>query len=174
MNLFFRNKQPLQITLKGGSFIIVLAMFLCATSCYSQSSKDNLPIESISFQNSSGELSDKITVEIARTDSTRQRGLMYRRSLSSGEGMLFVFPGKDREIQMWMKNTYVSLDMVFIDSSHRVVGVLENIPILNLKPRTVPAKAKYLLEIAAGEVSRLGIGRGSILKVDGELEDAIS
>lgn len=150
----------------------VCFMLLGATSCSGQSSPDNLEIITLRFIAADGSQSDAISAEVARTNAIRQKGLMYRRELGAGQGMIFVFPGPDRDIQMWMKNTYISLDMVFIDSSFKVVGVLHDIPTLNLKPRTVPAKAKYLLEIAAGEAKRLQIVQGAKLHVEGTLEDA--
>ena len=150
----------------------LIFILLSATSCSGQSSPDNLPIVNLSFVAPDGSKSEVIRSEVARTNAIRQKGLMYRRELAKNQGMIFVFPGPDRDIQMWMKNTYISLDMVFIDSSFKVVGVLHDIPTLNLKPRTVPAKAKYLLEIAAGEAKRINIVQGAKLHVEGTLEDA--
>lgn len=150
----------------------LIFILLSATSCSGQSSPDNLPIVNLSFIAPDGSKSEAILTEVARTNAIRQKGLMYRRELAKNQGMIFVFPGPDRDIQMWMKNTYISLDMVFIDSSFKVVGVLHDIPTLNLKPRTVPAKAKYLLEIAAGEAKRINIVQGAKLHVEGTFEDA--
>lgn len=150
----------------------LIFILLSASSCSGQSSPDNLPIINLRFISPDGQSGETIRAEVARTNAIRQKGLMYRRELAPAHGMIFVFPGPDRDIQMWMKNTYISLDMVFIDSSFKVVGVLHDIPTLNLKPRTVAAKAKYLLEIAAGEARRMNIVQGAKLQVDETLEDA--
>src|SRR5579885_2114836 len=62
------------------------------------------------------------TVEIADTDATRERGLMYRRDLPAGRGMLFDF-FKDQPVGFWMKNTYIPLDMIFIRGDGRIVSI---------------------------------------------------
>ena len=65
------------------------------------------------------------SVELAVTDEERQRGLMFRRSLPESRGMLFDFK-RDQDVQMWMHNTYISLDMIFIEADGRIRKVAEN------------------------------------------------
>lgn len=99
------------------------------------------------------------TVEIAVTDEERQKGLMFRRSLPEGRGMLFDFK-QDVNATMWMKNTYISLDMIFI----RANGVIQSIA-ENTEPestRIIPAGApvRAVLEVIAGTARKLGIKPG--------------
>ena len=68
-----------------------------------------------------------VSVEIADTESERREGLMYRRNLEIDKGMLFVFPDEAPR-SFWMKNTYVPLDTVLIDSEGRVLNVEEAYP----------------------------------------------
>lgn len=104
-------------------------------------------------------------VELALDGEEQQRGLMFRRHMHEDWGMLFVYPG-DLPLQFWMKNTLIPLDMVFIHSSGRVVGVVENAEPLTLTPRGVGQAARYVLELNAGTARARGIGQGSWMAVD--------
>ena len=102
-------------------------------------------------------------VELADTDATRSRGLMFRTTMPDDAGMLFVYDGP-REILMWMKNTPLSLDMLFIDQ----VGMIKRIA-ANTTPystRVIPSgpAVKYVLEINGGIAGRLGIKVGDIVR----------
>lgn len=101
-------------------------------------------------------------VELARTEPERNQGLMFRQHLDEGRGMLFFMPGDDAW-QFWMHNTYLRLDMVFIDASWRVVGVVANVPPLTDDHRSVAAPSRYVLELAAHEAARHGIAAGTQL-----------
>jgi uncharacterized membrane protein (UPF0127 family) len=99
------------------------------------------------------------SVELAVTDEERQKGLMYRRSMPEMYGMLFDFK-RDQEVAMWMKNTYVSLDMIFIQSDGRIRTIAENTETESEKiiPSRGPVRA--VLEVAAGTARKLGIQPG--------------
>ena len=101
----------------------------------------------------------KFRVEIARTSAQQAQGLMFRRHLDADAGMLFIYPVARRH-SMWMKNTFIPLDMLFIDGSGRVVSIVERtIPgSLEVVSPTVPALA--VLELNGGTVSRLRIAVG--------------
>ena len=77
--------------------------------------------------------------------------------------MLFLFDRASVQ-SFWMKNTLISLDMIFIDENFRVVGVVENAEPLTLDPRTVGAPSRYVLEVNAGVAARHGIGTGSVVE----------
>ena len=65
------------------------------------------------------------SVEVMRTPDERSKGLMYRRELPDGRGMLFDF-SPEQNVSMWMKNTYISLDMIFIRADGRILRIAEN------------------------------------------------
>jgi len=99
------------------------------------------------------------SVEMALTPEEQARGLMFRRSLPEGQGMLFDFK-RDQDLSFWMKNTYVSLDMIFIRADGRILRIAENTEPLSerLVPSGGPARA--VLEVVAGTARKLGIVPG--------------
>jgi len=98
-------------------------------------------------------------VWLADTPARQAQGLMFVRSLPPARGMLFVHPAP-RPISMWMKNTYIPLDMVFIDGRGRIQQIIANTKphSLDLIRSSDPALA--VLEIAGGEAQRLGLAPG--------------
>ena len=100
-----------------------------------------------------------VRVEIARTPAQRARGLMYRRSLEADAGMLFVYP-YPRLRTFWMRNTFVSLDMIFVGRDRRVAGVVERTVPLSEEPCEVDAPAQYIVEVNAGFAREHGIFAG--------------
>jgi hypothetical protein len=98
-------------------------------------------------------------VWLADTPQRQAQGLMFVRSLPSARGMLFVHP-QPKVISMWMKNTYIPLDMVFIDAQGRVQQVVEQTTPHSLALIQSTAPARAVLEIAGGEARRLGIRPG--------------
>jgi uncharacterized membrane protein (UPF0127 family) len=107
-----------------------------------------------------------VRVEVARTDSERERGLMYRNHLDSDAGMLFIFE-RDAPLTFWMKNTFIPLDMIFIDHDRRVVGIVENALPETETPRRVQGDSRYVLEVGGGLTRQWGIGRGSAVDFEG-------
>jgi uncharacterized protein len=96
--------------------------------------------------------------EIADTDELRSRGLMFRHILPLDRAMVFDF-GKPRPAAMWMKNTYISLDMLFVRSDGTIAAIAENTEPLSLQTISVDEPVKGVVELAAGTVKRLGIKR---------------
>ncbi len=99
------------------------------------------------------------SVEIADTEPAREKGLMFRKSLPDGQGMLFDFH-REQDVSFWMKNTYVPLDMIFIRANGRILRIAENTEPLSTK--LVPSEGEVLgvLEVAGGTCHRLGIRPG--------------
>lgn len=138
----------------------VLLLLLVAAGAIAPSSAE-LKKQPLTFVTGAGERA--ITVEVADNESTRATGLMFRRSLGPDEGMIFVYDKED-EIAMWMKNTYISLDMIFV----RKTGVISHIH-TNAEPFSeaiIPSQgpAFAVIEMAAGSAARLGLKTGDRVK----------
>ena len=104
-----------------------------------------------------------INVEVADTPQTREVGLMNRESLPKDTGMLFDF-GTARPVDMWMKNTLISLDMLFLDETGRVVRVATNAQPLSLDLISSGGPVRYVLESGGGEAARYGAAAGDRLE----------
>ncbi len=100
-----------------------------------------------------------IKVEVADTPMTRARGLMHRKSMPADRGMLFDFK-VEGPVSMWMKNTYIPLDMVFIGRDGRVVGVAADAEPLSERIISSPAPAYAVLELNAGAARRISLAPG--------------
>ncbi len=98
-------------------------------------------------------------VELAVTDEERTKGLMFRKEVPEGYGMLFDFK-QEQPVTMWMKNTYVPLDMIFIKNDGRIARIAENTKILSedIIPSGQPVRA--VLEVVAGTARKYGIAAG--------------
>jgi uncharacterized protein len=98
-------------------------------------------------------------VEVAHNDAERARGLMFRRFMPKDRGMLFKFDG-EAPVTMWMRNTYIPLDMVFIGRDGRIVSIAENTE--PLSERTIASGGPVIgvLEVNAGTAARDGIKVG--------------
>jgi uncharacterized protein len=99
------------------------------------------------------------TVELAATDEARSKGLMYRRELPEGRGMLFDLK-QDQNAAMWMKNTYIPLDMIFIRADGRIQRIAENTQPESEKIITAGAPVRAVLEVIGGTARKLGIRAG--------------
>ena len=99
------------------------------------------------------------SVEIAENDADRAKGLMYRKELPEGKGMLFDFK-REQSVSFWMQNTYISLDMLFIRGDGTILRIAENTE--PLSTRMVPSGGSVLavLEVIAGTSRKLGIAPG--------------
>jgi uncharacterized protein len=99
------------------------------------------------------------SVEMATTEEEKQIGLMHRKELPDGKGMLFDF-SPEQQISMWMKNTYISLDMIFIRADGRILRIAENTEPLSTKIISSGGLAKGVLEVIAGTAQKYGIQPG--------------
>ncbi len=105
----------------------------------------------------------RVNVEIVSSPKDRARGLMYRKKLPEMSGMLFIFPTQDVQT-FWMHNTYISLDMIFIeDKTMKVVGVVENAEPMTDTTRDVGRPSRYVVEVNAGFAKRHGITVGATM-----------
>ena len=85
---------------------------------------------------------------------------MFRRELGADSGMLFIF-AQDDVRRFWMRNTYIPLDMVFLDSHRVVVGIEENTVPLDETSRGPDAPAQYVVEVRGGAAKQHGLGVGA-------------
>jgi uncharacterized membrane protein (UPF0127 family) len=109
-----------------------------------------------------------VSVEIANDDELRAQGLMFRDHLAPGAGMLFFFP-QEGEYAFWMKNTRIPLDMIWVDSGHRVAHVTFDVPPCKADPcPSYPphAQARYVLEVAGGVARQHGLKAGDMLRFE--------
>jgi len=98
-------------------------------------------------------------VEVADNEAEREKGLMFRKELPEGRGMLFDFH-RDQEVSFWMRNTYIPLDMIFIRGDGQIQRIAENTEPLSerLIPSGGPVRA--VLEVIGGTARKLGIAPG--------------
>ena len=116
------------------------------------------------FVKDGGEIA-RFKLELAVKPHERTRGLMYRRKMHPDFGMLFVFE-RDSLRSFWMKNTYIPLDMVHIDSHGKVVGVVANAEPMTTNPRETGKPARYVLELVAGKAAEKGIEEGVTMQLE--------
>lgn len=98
-------------------------------------------------------------VEVVREERERNRGLMFRQSLPDNGGMLFDY-NPPQEVAFWMKNTYIPLDIIFIDATGRIMRIAENTTPLSLEQIPSGGVARAVLEIKGGQSAKLGIKVG--------------
>jgi len=111
------------------------------------------------------------SVEVVETSIARAKGLMFRRELADDSGMLFIF--NDEKLRsFWMKNTFIPVDMIFLDKNKEVVSIEKNVQPCVTKdcPRVRPKeKSKYVLELNANIADKINLGIGDKLQFN--LED---
>ena len=104
-------------------------------------------------------------VELADDEAERAQGLMYRRTLVQGSGMLFIYD-TPRAVSFWMRNTYIPLDLVFLDQAgvirhiHPNAVPLDETPIPGAAPGDPDPDRQMILEIGGGEAERMGLAVG--------------
>lgn len=134
----------------------ILALGLLASGC---ASGDGLWVELAGT---------RYAVELADDDAERARGLMFRDALADGTGMLFVHE-REEPLAYWMKNTRIPLDILYFDGKRRLVAQQRDVPPCTLGDRCPPypsgARARYVLELNAGEAARLGLKDGMELRM---------
>ncbi|MFN7163880.1 MAG: DUF192 domain-containing protein [Hyphomonas sp.] len=136
--------------------ILVAALAFLAQLAFAQLAVTPLSIKS-------GEASHSFTVEIADTPDAIRQGLMYRESLAPDAGMLFDF-GEVRPASMWMKNTLIPLDMLFMNESGKVVAIARNAVPGSQRSLGPGVPVRAVLEIPGGRAKELGIKPGDTVE----------
>jgi uncharacterized protein len=149
--------------LKNKAWAALAALFIFGSLCWSAAEAPPAYGDSL-FNRARLKIETKsgpvlLNVEVADTDRKREQGLMFRRAVPEREGMIFLFDD-EREITMWMKNTYVPLDMVFIGDDWRIVHIAHNAEPFSTDVISSSRPASRVLEIAAGQAKKLGIAIG--------------
>ena len=139
----------------------IVAALICLGACHGEASEKNvpgLPQGAVRFDTAPGPW--MVKVEIAADEASRARGLMFRRSLPADHGMLFFFP-QSEILSFWMHNTLIALDMIFLDETRTVVGVVANAAPQTDSPRGVGKPSRYVVEVAGGEAAAHAVGPGT-------------
>ena len=117
----------------------------------------------LTLYDAAGQVRSQLDIEIADTPRRRELGLMYRRSMPDTVGMLFVFEQQQQQA-FWMKNTFISLDILYINNQNQVVSITpRTVP---LTETSVPSKqpAIYVLEVIGGYCEQHGIQEGDLME----------
>jgi uncharacterized membrane protein (UPF0127 family) len=133
--------------------LLIIAVFLLAVPLAAHA----LSVEQLEIVTKNGVR--VFEVEMAVTPEEQEQGLMYRRELADGKGMLFDL-GEERPATFWMKNTYVSLDMIFIRADGTIASIAENTTPLSEGLIDSGALVRGVLEVVAGTAKRYGIVPG--------------
>jgi uncharacterized membrane protein (UPF0127 family) len=124
--------------------------------------QESFRTESLQIETRDGKVHEFL-VELALDDGQRQQGLMNRKSMEVGRGMLFDF-GRDREVTMWMKNTLLPLDMLFISKEGRVTHVNENAVPHSESIISSRGAVRYVLELNGGAYKKFGMSLGDTVR----------
>jgi len=150
-------RRPIELLL-----ILVLSLLAAAvTAAPARTLAAELKVETLVIETASG--AHSFQTEIADTDPTRAKGLMFRRHLAGDHAMLFVWDAPIAAA-MWMKNTYIPLDMLFVARDGRVVHIAANTKPQSLDVITAGRPVKAVIEVAGGTAARLGIKPGDLVR----------
>ncbi|MBC6995682.1 DUF192 domain-containing protein [Neolewinella lacunae] len=111
------------------------------------------------FRSTTEEVLATLDIEIADDNESIVQGLMYRQSMEEDQGMLFIMPATEPQA-FWMLNTYIPLDLIFIDANYRIVNIRPDNPPKSLDRITSEGPAAYVLEVNAGFAARHGLAPG--------------
>jgi uncharacterized protein len=121
-------------------------------------------ISSVDFVSGKGGVST-VQVEVARTPAEQEKGLMFRTSMDEDKGMIFIFSG-DYPRSFWMKDTILSLDIVFVNSRLEVVDIYHNATPYSESVFTSRAGCKYVVEVNSGYCLRHNVSIGDKIKIN--------
>ncbi|MBC7984122.1 MAG: DUF192 domain-containing protein [Candidatus Obscuribacterales bacterium] len=143
-------------------FLLTLMLFCGATAAQTPvASMDSFPQDTLAIATPDARM-HRFKIWIADNDTRRMQGLMFVKALPSDQGMLFIYPSA-RPIAMWMKNTFISLDMLFIKADGRVARVAASTKPHSLQTIEAGESVLAVLELPAGTAKRLNIARGALV-----------
>ncbi|MCW8055609.1 DUF192 domain-containing protein [Agrobacterium tumefaciens] len=143
------------------SAVMALLFFMLASAAQAQE-RQAFTSEPLTIETASGKTHDFVA-ELALDDAQRAQGLMFRKSMPSENGMLFDF-GEARAVAMWMRNTLIPLDMLFIGSDGRITHIHENAVPHSEAIISSRGPVKFVLELNGGAAKRSGIKPGDMVR----------
>jgi uncharacterized membrane protein (UPF0127 family) len=138
------------------AFAVAFALFL-SPAVAQTGPQPKLPLEPLEILTKTG--IRVFQVEFAQTEEQRRIGLMFRKEVPDGEGMLFDFV-RPQPVAMWMRNTIVSLDMIFIRADGTIANIAKSTTPFSEQSVYAEGYVKGVLEVAAGTADRYGIAPG--------------
>lgn len=154
--------------MKSNQALFALFALLAVSTVLADDSLDALFPRSSIVISASSNACYRFDIHVAANDQQRQRGLMYVRHMDDRRGMLFVYPG-DGVYSMWMKNTFIPLDMLFIRADGTISSIAHDTEPQSLKSVRSIEDVRYVLELNAGISKRLGITAGDRMIWSGDL-----
>jgi uncharacterized protein len=145
------DQEPI---VRSMTFVFLLSLFFAAASTTASPAAETQPLK---IEAAAGDR--EFAVEIVREEKERNRGLMFRRHMADDRGMLFDY-NPPQAVSFWMKNTYIPLDIIFIDANGRIITIAENTTPLSLETIPSGGVARAVLEINGGLAKKLGIKVG--------------
>ena len=148
----------------------VFALLMITVACSDEKSEEPAQSNStqslVIYEQDTSKVRKGYFVEVAETRATMAKGLMGRNHLDADSGFIFnvdLIPS-DMEIAMWMKNTLIPLDMIFMDKNGKIYYIYENAEPLSTKAIMAPSRPRAVLEVNGGQVKEFGIQTGDTIK----------
>ncbi len=168
------SKKSISVYLIGGIVIIVIAVAIYMMSGNDNSASSQTDYRrsnqesdlykfkkegELSFNSTEGEFLASIDIEVAETMQERALGLMNRDKMEENQGMFFIFPFEEEQ-SFWMRNTLISLDMIFVNSNNTIVKIHKNTQTQSDQSYPSNAPAIYVVEVIAGFTDKYKIKEG--------------
>lgn len=153
---------------KASIFILLIVAFIGCKDKTAQSKHTSITTENISFTKNGeitffdtiGKVLKTIDIETAISSYEQQTGLMYRKEMKENQGMLFIYDNERIRPNFYMKNTYIGLDLIYINADNKIVDFNENAKPLDESLLSSDQKSQYVLEVNTGMVSKWNLQKG--------------
>lgn len=162
LNLLIRRRALLR-RLAVAAVLVATAACHHNTVSFAQSG-EAVPAQAMAVVDGPSGRSARVEIEVARTAEEQSRGLMFRDHLASDAGMLFIFESEDVH-SFWMKNTFIPLDIVFVDDLGEISGIVEQAEPQSLTPRSA-GPSRYVLEVNGGWCVAHGVRPGDRVRFE--------
>jgi len=150
-------------------FFVLAVLPVLALGCADDHTRQNKDLRefrdegTLAFYQPNGDTLKTVTIDVADTDAERQRGLMRQRTLGYDQGMLFIFDTVDQG-SMWMKNTPLPLDIIFVAPDSQVVNIAHRTTPFSEEKITPAAPRKFVVEVRAGFADRFGLSDSTCVR----------